>query len=61
MAHNCGLLAPPTELKRTFMDGGVRQPRGLQNRLRGAAEAPWVGSIPIHPRQTFWKASFEVS
>ncbi len=23
---------------------------GLQNRLRGAAEALWVGSIPIHPR-----------
>ena len=24
--------------------------RGLQNRLRGADEASWVGSIPIHPR-----------
>jgi len=32
------------------MDGGGRQTRGLQNRLRGAAEASWVGSIPIHPR-----------
>ncbi len=28
---------------------------GLQNRLRGAAEASWVGSIPIHPRQ-IWAA-----
>src|SRR5437899_11730537 len=26
---------------------------GLQNRLRGAVEASWVGSIPIHPRQTW--------
>src|SRR5438132_3315653 len=25
--------------------------RGLQNRLRGADDASWVGSIPIHPRQ----------
>lgn len=32
---------------------GAGAPRGLQNRLRGAAEASWVGSIPIHPRQTF--------
>jgi hypothetical protein len=34
----------------TLVDGRGRQPRGLQNRLRGAAEASWVGSIPIHPR-----------
>ena len=34
------------------MNGGGRENRGLQNRLRGAAEASWVGSIPIHPRQT---------
>ena len=26
--------------------------KGLQNRLRGAVEASWVGSIPIHPRQS---------
>jgi len=32
------------------MDTGGRQTRGLQNRLRGAVEASWVGSIPIHPR-----------
>jgi len=31
--------------------GRTRQPRGLQNRLQGAAEPSWVGSIPIHPRQ----------
>src|SRR5438477_4739266 len=30
---------------------GAGAPRGLQNRLRGAVEASWVGSIPIHPRQ----------
>src|SRR5206468_11850416 len=29
---------------------GAGAPRGLQNRLRGAVEASWVGSIPIHPR-----------
>ncbi len=38
------------ELQRTLMDGGGQSTRGLQNRLRGAAEASWVGSIPIHPR-----------
>ena len=32
------------------MDDRGRESRGLQNRLRGAAEASWVGSIPIHPR-----------
>src|SRR5260370_21063119 len=32
------------------MDLGGYHPRGLQNRLRGAVEASWVGSIPIHPR-----------
>ena len=39
------------EHKRPLVDDHGRQPRGLQNRLRGAAEASWVGSIPIHPRQ----------
>ncbi len=40
------------------MDGYGRKTRGLQDRLRGAAEASWVGSIPIHPRQIpdFWDA-----
>jgi hypothetical protein len=33
------------------VDADGRQKRGLQNRLRGAVEASWVGSIPIHPRQ----------
>jgi hypothetical protein len=37
-------------LPRTSQDIGGRQIGGLQNRLRGAAEASWVGSIPIHPR-----------
>ncbi len=41
-------------LARTSLDTGGRQKRGLQNRLRGAAEASWVGSIPIHPRQISW-------
>jgi hypothetical protein len=40
-----------TEPQRTLADGPGRQPRGLQNRLRDAAEASRVGSIPIHPRQ----------
>jgi hypothetical protein len=42
--------APGFELERTLMDDYGHQTRGLQNRLRGAAEASWVGSIPIHPR-----------
>ena len=33
------------------MDARGWQARGLQNFLRGAAEASWVGSIPIHARQ----------
>src|SRR5438552_10828752 len=36
---------------RTPLDSGGRRTGGLQNRLRGAVEASWVGSIPIHPRQ----------
>jgi hypothetical protein len=47
----CGILSLMLELERTPMDSYGRQSRGLQNRLRGAAEASWVGSIPIHPRQ----------
>ncbi len=39
-----------TEPQRTLVDGPGLLPRGLQNRLRGAAEASLVGSIPIHPR-----------
>ncbi|HEX2713958.1 MAG TPA: hypothetical protein VHM88_17330 [Candidatus Acidoferrales bacterium] len=40
------------DLARTSADGSGREKRGLQNRLRGAAEASWVGSIPIHPRHS---------
>ncbi len=39
------------DLGRMSVDGSGRQKRGLQNRLRGAVKASWVGSIPIHPRQ----------
>src|SRR5258708_22602763 len=46
--HGIPLLT--AELRRTQLDPCGRQKRGLQNRLRGAAEASWVGSIPIHPR-----------
>src|SRR6266849_5766957 len=49
------------ELQWTWTDSCGLQTRGLQNRLRGAAEASWVGSIPIHPRQTLLKPSSEVS
>ncbi len=47
---NLGIGKVITELRRTLMDCRGRQTCGLQNRLRGAAEASWVGSIPIHPR-----------
>jgi hypothetical protein len=39
------------DLQRTLVDAHGRLTRRLQNRLRGAVEASWVGSIPIHPRQ----------
>jgi hypothetical protein len=42
------LPSTPSARWRTF----GRRDRGLQNRLRGRAEASWVGSIPIHPRQS---------
>ena len=48
------------ESVRTLMDVSERPPRGLQNRLRGAVEASWVGSIPIHPRQ-FWPVSADMT
>ena len=54
-ADDHGLPRLPIERGRTLMDGDGRWPRGLQNRLRGAAEASWVGSIPIHPRQISWR------
>jgi hypothetical protein len=47
---NHGFPQHANELVRMLVDGCGRQTRGLQNRLRGAAEASWVGSIPIHPR-----------
>ena len=48
-----GIVKLVTELQWTLMDAHGRQARGLQNRLRGAVEASWVGSIPIHPRQSW--------
>src|SRR5947209_6018099 len=50
-ANVSGLLAAGFHLEWTSANVGGRQKRGLQNRLRGAVEASWVGSIPIHPRQ----------
>jgi hypothetical protein len=61
MAVDPGTGELAIELKWTLTDARGRQTRGLQNRLRGAAEASWEGSIPIHPRQTFLKPSSEVS
>ena len=46
-----GICERTIELHWTVMDVNGRQARGLQNRLRGAVEASWVGSIPIHPSQ----------
>ena len=51
--HRRGRPMLTTDLQRMLADGPGRQARGLQNRLRGAAEASWVGSIPIHPRHSF--------
>jgi hypothetical protein len=50
-ADDHGLSMLHIEPRWTLMDVRGRQPRGLQDRLRGAVEASWVGSIPIHPRQ----------
>ena len=50
-----GLQLAHLHLERTWADGHGGQNRGLQNRLRGAVEASWVGSIPIHPRQLLAK------
>ena len=41
----------PFDLGRTSAHRSGCEKHGLQNRLRGAVEASWVGSIPIHPRQ----------
>jgi len=48
MVMECAILA--IDLQRTLTDAHGRLTRGLQNRLRGAVEASWMGSIPIHPR-----------
>jgi len=48
-----GFVTVMFDLEWTSLDDPGRRPGGLQNRLRGAVEASWVGSIPIHPRQ-FW-------
>jgi len=50
LANVSGYYLSTFHLARTSLDSGGRQNRGLQNRLRGAAEASWVRSIPIHPR-----------
>ncbi len=60
-AHVGGLLTPDVDLGRTSVDASGCQKRGLQNCLRGAAEASWVGSIPIHPRQFEQSDSQEAS
>jgi len=52
VADNNGFPTLTSELVWTPMDRCGREPRGIENRLRGAAEASWVGSIPIHPRQS---------
>jgi len=49
-ADHRGQKPLPTEHAWTTADSRGFPSRGLQNRLRGAAEASWVGSIPIHPR-----------
>ena len=46
-----GIAVSAIQLRQTSVDECGCQVRGLQNRLRGAVEASWVGSIPIHPRQ----------
>ncbi len=48
-AYDRGFNNAWLELRWTVVDARERA-RGLQNRLRGAVEASWVGSIPIHPR-----------
>jgi hypothetical protein len=50
-ANLYGVAMSIIELERTAANVYGRQARGLQNCLRGAVEASWVGSIPIHPRQ----------
>ena len=50
-ANGSRLCLADFHLERTAVDAGGQQKRALQNRLRGAVEASWVGSIPIHPRQ----------
>ena len=59
MAAGYGIKPLSSELGRKLTDDGGRQTPGLQNRLRGAVEASWVGSIPIHPRQILGLAGHE--
>src|SRR6266508_6472048 len=49
LAHLAGPTIVAVDRGPPFADLCGRLARGLQNRLRGAAEASWVGSIPIHP------------
>jgi len=52
-ADESGIGRSATELQWTVMDARAFRGPGLQNRLRGAVEASWVGSIPIHPPPNF--------
>ncbi len=42
-----GISELAIERQRTLMHSHGRKTHDLQNRLRGAAEASWVGSIPL--------------
>ena len=56
-----GIQTPRAELRRPVMDEqGKLDPRSSKP-FAGRCEASWVGSIPIHPRHSFWKASSKVS
>jgi len=52
VADVSGHVMAAFDLRRMSANDDGRRIHGLQNRLRGAAEASWgLGSIPIHPRQ----------
>jgi len=55
-----GISMAQITLWRTVMDVCGLEAHDLQNRLRGAVEASWVGSMPIHPRQ-FWPVSKQMT
>jgi len=49
MAHEHGFRPLSFEVGAPSWTPADAGSRGLQNCLRGAVEASWVGSIPIHP------------